>query len=145
MTETTREDFDLWWAAASDYRRALLVAAENAVGYAGAEVRAASREVVVYGVGAPSAELVVLSDQAPTGFHVRWVQAPYTHVELAAELVRLMTAHQGLLVSGGARHDGTGLDLTTTDRELLEAEDPQGMLGSRYPVSIEYGESPVLC
>ena len=145
MSETTQEEFDRWWATASDYRDALLEAAQSAPGYAGAEVRFASRELVIFAVGAPSAELAVLIDRGPVGFHILWAQAPYTQAELMAEVDLLMRANEGRLVSGGAHHDGTRLDFTTTDPELLAAEDPQGMLGSRYPVSIEYGEPPVPC
>ncbi|HET7356884.1 MAG TPA: hypothetical protein VFJ09_09435 [Nocardioidaceae bacterium] len=54
-----------------------------------------------------------------------------------------MSRFAGRLTSGGARHDGTGIEFTTTDAQLLGAADPQAVLESRYPVTIEYVESPV--
>ncbi len=48
--------------------------------------------------------------------------------------------HPNRLNSAGPRHDGTGISITTTDTELLGADDAQGLLDARYPISVEYGE-----
>jgi len=64
-------------------------------------------------------------------------------VELLAEVDRIMD-RQPKLNSGGPRHDGTGVDFTTTDAVLLNAADPRAALGARYPVSIEYAEIALL-
>jgi hypothetical protein len=68
-----------------------------------------------------------------------WQEAPQSLEELASEARRLMTAHRGRLNMGSARHDGTGIKLTTTDAELLAADEPGEILGARYPVSVEFG------
>jgi len=39
-------------------------------------------------------------------------------------------------LAGGALHDGTGISCTSTDAELLEADDPRKVLGTRYPVIV---------
>ncbi len=65
--------------------------------------------------------------------------------DMQAEVDRLMRVHLTRLVSGCVSDDGTRLDFTTTDGELLTAEDPQTLLGARYPVSVAFGEPPVAC
>ncbi|HET6865780.1 MAG TPA: hypothetical protein VFH80_07645 [Solirubrobacteraceae bacterium] len=87
--------------------------------------------------------MAAVLQQAPGIVRVTWRQAPYTQVELASEMRRIMGRFRGRLTSGVARHDGTGIEFTTTDAQLLEATDPQAILQCRYPVSIEYGEPPV--
>ncbi|MGH3356870.1 MAG: hypothetical protein ACRDOJ_13315, partial [Nocardioidaceae bacterium] len=69
--------------------------------------------------------------------------APYTRDELVAETQRIMTAFDKLN-TGGPRTDGTALEFTTTDAELLGAVDPQVALGSRYPVTLRHAERPSL-
>lgn len=67
------------------------------------------------------------------------------HEQMVAEVDRLMRVHLARLVSGMVSEDGTRLDFTTTDHEVLSAEDPRTLLGARYPVHVEYGEPPVAC
>jgi hypothetical protein len=119
----------------------LLNAFEESGAQAGAEIDLDRRDLVLYGVGEPPAALEAMMAEAPAGLGVRWRSAPYTRDELVAESQRIMTAVDELN-TGGPRTDGTGLEFTTTDGALLAADDPQGVLGSRYPVTILHGERP---
>jgi hypothetical protein len=110
---------------------------------AGAELDHDRRELTLYGVGEPSVALAATIADPPPGLTVRWRSAPYTRDELEAESERIMAAFDNLN-TGGPRNDGTALEFTTTDAELLAADDPQGALGSRYPVRILRGERPTL-
>ena len=73
------------------------------------------------------------------GIPVTWQEAPYAAAELSDEVLRLMSAEHGRLTSGWALADATGVGFTTRDQSLLDAQSPQGLLGARYPVTIEYG------
>jgi hypothetical protein len=125
------------------YLDRLLNAFEASGAHAGAEIDHDRRELFLYGVGEPPATLEAMLAEAPAGLGVHWRSAPYTRDELVAESQRIMTAVDEL-DTGGPRTDGTGLEFTTTDVELLAADDPQGALGSRYPVTIRHGERPSL-
>jgi hypothetical protein len=129
-----------WQMEIEDYRHRLMEIAQASPRYAGSEIRHETRELIIFGVGEPTEALAAIMDLAPPTVDVRWQKAPYSLEELAADVRRIVSEHRGQLTSGGARHDGTGLDFTTTDRRLLEADDPQAALGTGYPVSIEYGE-----
>lgn len=129
-----------WQVETCEYRDRLMAIAHDSPQYAGSEARPKVRELVVFGVGPPSAAIVAVMAEAPPNMHVTWQEAPYSLEELGPEARRLMSEHRGRLNSCGARHDGTGIDLTTTDRTLLEADDPGKILGARYPVSVEFGE-----
>ena len=111
--------------------------------YAGGEIRHATREFVIYAVGEPSPQVAAILQHAPEMVRIIWRQAPYTHAELTSELQRIMRRFRGRLTGGGARSDGTGIQYTTTDTQLLETSDPQAVLGSRYPVTIEYMEPAI--
>ena len=125
------------------YLDRLLNAFEESGAQAGAEIDHDRRELVLYGVGEPPESLEAMMAEAPAGLRVHWRAAPYTRAELVAESQRIMTAFDDLN-TGGPRTDGTGLEFTTADAELLAAGDPQGALGSRYPVTIRHGERPSL-
>ena len=125
------------------YTNRLLKAFEESGAHAGARLDHDRRELILYGVGDPTAALVAIMAEAPDGLGVQWRSAPYTRDELVAETQRLMRA-SSKLNTGGPRTDGTALEFTTTDAELLAADDPQGALGSRYPVTIRHGERPSL-
>jgi hypothetical protein len=84
--------------------------------------------------------LVAIMEEAPSDLVVAWKEAPYSLEELSAELLRLWVKHRGQFNQGGARHDGTGIDFTTTDRKVLDADDPQAVLGTQYPISVQCGE-----
>jgi hypothetical protein len=99
-----------------------------------------TRELIVYGVDEPSEALAALMQRSPSDLRVSWRSAPYTLEELTTEIRRLMSARAGRLSTAGPRHDGTGLVATTTDPDLLEAIDPRAALGSRYPVTLTYGQ-----
>lgn len=68
---------------------------------------------------------------------------PETHEELTAEVRRLITQKPSRLTSAGPRSGGAGIQVTTTDRDLLTTDDPTGMLGARFPVTVQYGEPAV--
>jgi len=121
----------------------LLRASEESGAHAGAKLDQDRRELTVYGVGEPSASLDAIMAEAPAGLGVHWRSAPYTRNELVAETERIMTAFEQLS-TGGPRTDGTALEFTTTDADLLTADDPQEALGSRYPVTIRHGGWPSL-
>ncbi len=121
----------------------LLEAFEESGAQAGAELDHDRRELTLYGVGEPSADLAAIMAEAPHGLAVQWRSAPYTRDELVAESQRIM-AGSDKLHTGGPRTDGTALEFTTTDPELLAADDPQLALGSRYPVRVRRGAQPRL-
>lgn len=123
------------------YRTRLYKAVQASGTYAGGRIDHERRALIFYGVGEPSSEVAAIMAEAPDFLEVVWRPAPYTQAELVAEAERVMTA-SNRLNTGGPRTDGTGLDFTTTDAELLAAHDPQSALGSRYPVTISYGERP---
>jgi hypothetical protein len=125
------------------YLDRLLAAFEESGAHAGAELDRDRREMTLYGVGEAPAAVVAMMAEAPAGLGVHWRSAPYTRDELVTETGRLMAAW-GQLNTGGPRTDGTALEFTTTDAELLSADDPQAALGSRYPVTIRHGERPSL-
>lgn len=119
----------------------LLEAFEESGAQAGAEIDHDRREFILYGVGEPPAAVAAIMAEHPEGLRVQWRAAPYTRDELVAETQRIMMASD-TLNTGGPRTDGTTLEFTTTDAELLSAADPQEALGSRYPVTIRHGERP---
>jgi hypothetical protein len=124
------------------YSTRLLRALQASGAFAGAQFDHDGHALIVYGVGEPSPEVAALLAEAPEILEVVWVSAPYTHAELVAETERIFMLASKRLSTGGPRTDGTALEFTTTDAELLATDDPQEMLGSRYPVTIRYGERP---
>ena len=130
-------------AGVDPYVERLMLAVRASGLFAGSEARHEARELVVYAVRDPAPEVERLLAEAPEVLRVTWRHAPYTAEELGAEARRVMVEQSGRLSSGGARRDGSGLEFTTTDLELLGASHPEAALGSRYPVRIEYGERPV--
>ncbi|HEY3527653.1 MAG TPA: hypothetical protein VGK78_00765 [Nocardioides sp.] len=110
MHEQAYKAHERWQGQIEDYRNRLMEIARADAGFSGAEIRHETHELIIFGVGEPSKSLVAVMEEAPS------------------------------TNSGGARHDGTSIDFTTTDRSLLEADDPQSALATRYPVSITYGE-----
>jgi len=142
MGEEAYREHKRWQIEIDDYRNRLMEIAQASPSYAGSEIRHETRELLVFGVGEPTAALVALMDEAPANIRVSWHAAPFSLAELTAEVQRIMTstALRGRLYSGGARHDGTGMTFTTDDRSLLDADDPQAAVGTHYPVTIEYGE-----
>jgi hypothetical protein len=131
-----------WQMETGAYRDRITQTAASAPGFAGGEVRSESHELLVFGVGEPTAALAAMMDEAPDTLRVSWHPAPYSLAELTVEVKRVMTANPGI-TTGGARHDGTGISFTTTDRSLLDSRDPQAALETLYPVTIEFGERPV--
>jgi hypothetical protein len=140
VDEERYKALERWQIEIDDYRTRLMEIAQASPSYAGGEIRHETRELIIFGVGRPAKALAAIMEQAPSSVHVTWREAPYSLAELTAEMRRIMSGHRGQLHQGGARYDGTGIDFTTTARRLLEADDPQAALGTRYPVSIEYGE-----
>jgi hypothetical protein len=128
-----------WQAETSEYRERLMALAQDSPQYAGSEQHPEVRELVVFGVGRPSEAMVAMIREAPWNIRVVWHEAPYSLEELGPEARRLMTEHPARLNSGGARYDGTCIEFTTTDAELLGADDPGRILGARYPVRVEFG------
>lgn len=143
MGEDSCTDDRRWGWETAPYRDRVMGVVEVAPNYAGSELDYEKRELRVYGVGAPSPAIAAVLAEAPPIIRVRWKQASYTLAELTEEALRLLRASSGRLNSGGALSDGSGISLTTTDPELLEAADPAETLGARYPVTMEYG-GPVI-
>jgi hypothetical protein len=143
MAEDAYEVDERWQSETAEWRERVLTAAQASQDYSGAELRHETRELIIYAVGGPAASMTALiRDAAPT-IGVTWREAPYTLAELTAEVRRLMTEQPTRLNSAGARHDGTGIQITTTDTVLLRTDDPHGALNARYPISVEYGERPI--
>jgi hypothetical protein len=129
-----------WHNETREYTDRLLASAQSSPRFAGAEFKFENRELIVFAVGIPSEAVAALIREAPANIRVTWQESPYSHAELNAEVRRLMDQEPALrLTTGGAPHDGTCIDFTTTDVELLSADDPQTMLGARYPVAVAYG------
>ena len=129
-----------WQAETSEYRERLMALAQDSPQYSGSEQHPEVRELVVFGVGRPSAAMVAMIGEAPPNIHVTWHEAPYSLEELGPEARRLMTEHRTRLNMAWARHDGTGITVRTTDDELLAAVEPGDILGAHYPVIVEFGE-----
>jgi hypothetical protein len=136
-------EYERWQADVGAYTDRLVGAVVASGQYAGAEIRHATREFIIFAMGEPSPPVAAVLQQAPDIVRITWRRAPYTQAELTSEMRRIMSRFHGRLTSGGARHDGTGIELTTTDAQLLGAPDPRAVLECRYPVTIEYGEPPV--
>jgi hypothetical protein len=128
-----------WQTRTRSYRDRVLDIARASTRYSGDEVRSATRELIVYGVGEPPEELVVIMNQAPSSIRVTRHEAPFTLAELSAEVRRLLAEHRDRLTGGGPQQRGTGVQFTTDDDTLLEAADPQTVLGALFPVEIERG------
>jgi hypothetical protein len=137
--EEAHRRHERWEREIDDYRNRLMESAQATAGQAGSEIRHEAR-AIISGVGDPSEVLVAIMEEAPSDLVVAWKEAPYSLEELSAELLRLWVKHRGQFNQGGARHDGTGIDFTTTDRKVLDADDPQAVLGTQYPISVQCGE-----
>ena len=133
-----------WQLETSPYREAVLELAQSSPAFSGAQLKPEARELLTFGVGEPAAALAAEIERAPANIRVVWREAPYSLAELIAEANRVMSEQRGRINSISPRHDGTGLHITTTDRRLLEAPDPQEALATRYPVAIEYEEIPIV-
>ena len=96
-----------------------------------------TRELIVRATTGPDAAMATLIAEAPPSLRVTWQQAPYTQEQLMGEAQRLMAA-QHRLTSAGPVNGGTGLRVTTTDIELLNASDPRRALGARFPVEVDH-------
>lgn len=123
------------------YLDRLITAFEASANSADAEIQPGRKRLILHGVGKPTPEVAAIMREAPSIIEVVWRQAPYTSAELCAETDRIMERFPQIL-TGGPRNFGAGLEFGTLDRQLVEAEDPQAMLGTRYPVTIEY-DGPV--
>lgn len=143
MGDDAGEEFERWQSETAEWRDRLLTAAQASMGYAGAELRPENQELVIYAVAGPADSMAALIREAASSIRVTWREAPYTLAELTAEVRRLMAEQPGRLNSAGPRHDGTGIQITTTDAELLRTDDPQRKLSARYPISVTYGERPI--
>lgn len=132
-----------WQQSTSNFRRALLDVVEASEGFAGAELRPVDHELIIYSAAPVPDAAAELLRSAPPGVRVHWEVAPHSLQELTAELGRLVRVHAGRIHSAAARHDGSCIEVTTTDRELLTSKDPRQMLGARYPIHVSHGERPV--
>ena len=101
-----------------------------------------ARRFILYGVGvAPPASVAAIIDAAPDVVEVVWRPSRYTCAELVEECGRIMDRFPQISM-GGPSNDGSGLEFTTEDTALVNAEDVQAVLGTRYAVTIEYGPPP---
>jgi len=107
--------------------------------YASEEIQAKRKRLILYGVGEPTPEVAAIIADAPGTLEVVWREAPHTCAELRAETERVMERFPQIC-EGGPQDAGAGLEFSTHDREWVDAEDPQAVLGTRYPVTIEYGQ-----
>jgi hypothetical protein len=95
--------------------------------YASEELQSKRRRLILYGVGEPTPEVAAVIAEAPDTLEAVWRPAPYTCAELCAETERIMERFPQIL-EGGPQDAGAGLEFSTLDRELVDAEDPQGVL-----------------
>jgi hypothetical protein len=121
----------------------LMAVFEASANYADAEVQPKRRRVILYSVGEPTPAVAAIITRAPDVLEVVWRPAPYTCVELRSEVERLMDSFPQLLM-GEPQDGGAGLEFGTLDRELVDADDPQVMLATRYPVTLVYAEPVAL-
>jgi hypothetical protein len=124
-----------------DYSASLVKALEDSGVYAGAAVEwhPHARRFLLYGVGdAPPASVAAIIEVAPEVVEVVWRPSRYTRAELVEECHRIMDRFPQL-TSGGGPMRGDRLEFTTEDLALVNAEDVQAVLGTRYAVTIEYG------
>jgi hypothetical protein len=119
----------------------LVTALEDSGAYAGSAVEwhPHARRFILYGVGeVPPAPVAAVIDAAPEVVEVVWRPSRYTSAELVEECGRIMERFPQISI-GGPSHDGSGLEFTTEDSALVNAEDVQAVLGTRYAVTVEYG------
>jgi hypothetical protein len=143
MGEDADKVYERWQVDTAEYRNRLLTAAEASPGYAGAELRPDENELVIFATEGPTEAMADLLRESPTNLRVTLLESPHTRAGLTAEVRRLMTAQRSRLHSASPRHDGTGIQVTTTDTELLRTQDPQRALSARYPIFVEYEERPI--
>jgi hypothetical protein len=128
-----------------DYSAKLVTALEDSGVYTGTAVEwhTHARRFILYGVGeVPPESVAAVIDAAPEVVEVIWRSAAYTRAELVEECHRIMERFPQINTGCPSNH-GAGLEFTTEDRALVDAEDVQAVLGSQYPVTIEYGPPPV--
>ena len=113
-----------WQADIRAYTNRLLGAAVASGQYAGSEIRHATKEFLMFGVGEPSPQVAAVLQQAPSSVRIIWRQAPYTKAELTSEMRRIMSRFRGRFTSGGARNDASGIEFTTTDARMLGCSEP---------------------
>jgi hypothetical protein len=141
MTGRQLSEAELFQQSIDAYRTRLYLAVKDSGAFTGARIDHDRKALIFYGVGEPSPEVAAIMAEAPDFVHVQWQAAPNTRDELMAETKRLMLA-SNTLNAGGPRTDGTALEFTTTDPQLLATQDPQEALGCRYPVTISHGQRP---
>jgi hypothetical protein len=107
--------------------------------YADGELQPRRGRLVLYGVGEPTPEVAAVIAEAPEMLEVVWRRAPYTCAELSAEIEHIMEQFPQILM-GDVQDGGAGLEFGTLDWTLVDAEDPQAMLGTRYPVKVTYDQ-----
>ena len=128
-----------------DYSAKLVTALEESGSYTGSAVEwhPYARRFILYGVGeVPPEPVAAVIDAAPEVVEVLWRPAAYTRAELVEECHRIMDRFPQINTGCPSNH-GAGLEFTTEDRALVDAEDVQAVLGSQYPVTIEYSPPPV--
>jgi hypothetical protein len=123
------------------YRERLHLAVVRAGQFASAEVQPARKRFIVWGVGDPATDVAAIIDDAPRDLEIVWRHAPYTERELGQEVERIMGRFPQIH-SGSLRDDATGIVLTTTDRDLLKADNLKKRIGSRFPVTLQFGPPP---
>jgi hypothetical protein len=144
VDEDRLAEYERWQNDIDAYRDRLVGAVVASGQYGGGEIRHATKEFIIFGVGEPSPQVAAILHLAPDNVRIIWRQAPYTHAELTSEMERIIMSPFGVrLTGGGAHREGTGNRFTTTDPQLLAASDPREVLGSRYPVTIEYEEPAI--
>jgi hypothetical protein len=127
-----------------DYSARLMTAHEDSGVSAGSAVEwhPHARRFILYGVGeVPPASVAAMIDAAPEVVEVAWRPSRYTSAELVEECGRIMERFPQISMGGPSNH-GSGLKFTTEDSALVNAEDVQAVLGTRYAVTIEYGPPP---
>jgi hypothetical protein len=127
-----------------DYSARLMTAHEDSGVSAGSAVEwhPHARRFILYGVGeVPPSSVAAIIDAAPEVVQVAWRPSRYTSAELDEECGRIMQRFPQISMGGPSDH-GAGLKFTTEDPALFNAGDPQAVLGSRYPVTIENGPPP---
>lgn len=114
-----------WQISIRPYVDQLMREAAAHTNYTSAEVRFASKAVIIYGTGAPADDVAELLAASPSGTEARWVSVPYSRGELDQASQRLATELPDVV---GVNYRGTdyaslvvGVDpLPSTQAELEE-------------------------
>lgn len=117
------------------YRNDILAMVQRLPYYTGAQWRRSASTLTVWAKGEPTPALTRLFRSAPVGITVRWGQAPYTASQLDRESLRIMRNHRAVM-STDRPENGRLIRVYTDAKRLLNADNPEALLGTVFPVRI---------